>query len=115
MKKRAFNKSFFFFFFPDPSVILKGGERIFFYVNQRPIHYVKSELKELVATIRNRYRESLGISEGILYFYSKKDRLLIKTYTTAVSAKKTPFIYIHIQLSPDEFDGIEIHNLYAYH
>ncbi|KAG1031395.1 hypothetical protein G6F26_000033 [Rhizopus arrhizus] len=69
----------------DPSVILKGGERVFFYVNQRPIHYVKSELKELVTTIRNRYRESLGISE-------------------AVSAKKTPFIYIHIQLSPDEFD-----------
>ncbi|KAG1473652.1 hypothetical protein G6F56_000833 [Rhizopus delemar] len=69
----------------DPSVILKGGDRIFFYVNQRPINYVKSELKDLVTTIRNRYREYLGLGE-------------------AVSAKKTPFVYVHIQLSPDTFD-----------
>ncbi|KAG1174199.1 hypothetical protein G6F70_004039 [Rhizopus microsporus] len=69
-----------------PSVILKGNDHVFFYVNQRPIHYVKSELKELVTTIRTRYREVVGLSE-------------------AVSSKKTPFIYIDIQLPPDEIDG----------
>ncbi|KAI8095388.1 hypothetical protein BDF21DRAFT_5333 [Thamnidium elegans] len=68
----------------DPSIILKGPERIYFYVNQRPINYVKSELKEIVTLIRNRYREAIGLTEN--------------------TSKKTPFIYIDIQLPPNEFD-----------
>ncbi|KAG1212169.1 hypothetical protein G6F68_004172 [Rhizopus microsporus] len=83
-KKRGYIYSYRFCL--DPSVILKGNDHVFFYVNQRPIHYVKSELKELVTTIRTRYREVVGLSE-------------------AVSSKKTPFIYIDIQLPPDEIDG----------
>ncbi|GAA5801706.1 hypothetical protein HPULCUR_007157 [Helicostylum pulchrum] len=68
----------------DPSIILKGPERIYFYVNQRPIDYAKSELKEIVTSIRNRYREAIGLTEN--------------------TSKKTPFIYIDIQLPPNEFD-----------
>lgn len=69
----------------DPSVIYKGGDRVFVYVNQRPINYVKSGLKELVSTIRNRYRQCLGLSD---------------TFN-----KKNPFIYLDIQLEPNEYDG----------
>ncbi|KAI9338421.1 hypothetical protein BD770DRAFT_400670 [Pilaira anomala] len=68
----------------DPSITLKGPERIFFYVNQRPINYVKSELKDLVTLIRNRYRETIGLTETTI--------------------KKTPFIYIDIQLPPNKYD-----------
>ncbi|MBM6386958.1 MAG: hypothetical protein JSY10_23645 [Paenibacillus sp.] len=82
-----FTKSTFFLLkISDPSIILKGPERIYFYVNQRPINYVKSELKEIVTLIRNRYREAIGLTEN--------------------TSKKTPFIYIDIQLPPNEFDGI---------
>jgi DNA mismatch repair ATPase MutL len=68
----------------DPSVVLKGPERIYFYVNQRPINYVKSELKEIVTTIRTRYKDAIGLNDA--------------------SSKKTPFIYIDIQMPPDEYD-----------
>ncbi|KAK4509202.1 Ubiquitin conjugation factor E4 [Mucor velutinosus] len=67
----------------DPSVIYKGGDRVFIYVNQRPINYVKSELKELVTWIRDKYREAIGLSEN---------------------NKKNPFIYMDIQLQPEEYD-----------
>ncbi|CEP14772.1 hypothetical protein [Parasitella parasitica] len=67
----------------DPSVIYKGGDRVFVYVNQRPINYVKSELKELVTSVRNRYRENVGLNEN---------------------NRKNPFMYIDIQMSPDEYD-----------
>ncbi|KAI9261761.1 hypothetical protein BY458DRAFT_515851 [Sporodiniella umbellata] len=65
----------------DPTIMLKN-DRIFFYVNQRPINYAKSDLKGLVTTIKNRYKECLGLHE----------------------VKKTPFIYVHIQLPPDTYD-----------
>lgn len=68
----------------DPSVIYKGGDRVFIYVNQRPINYVKSELKEVVTSARDKYREAIGLSE---------------------SNKKNPFVYMDIQIPPDEYDG----------
>lgn len=68
----------------DPSVIYKGGDRVFIYVNQRPINYVKSELKDLVTCIRDKYREAIGLSQ---------------------SNKKNPFMYVDIQIQPDEYDG----------
>ncbi|KAL9537541.1 hypothetical protein MBANPS3_011687 [Mucor bainieri] len=67
----------------DPSIVYKGGDRVFIYVNQRPINYVKSELKELVACIRDKYREAIGLSEN---------------------NKKNPFMYVDIQIQPDEYD-----------
>ncbi|KAG1121760.1 hypothetical protein G6F42_012115 [Rhizopus arrhizus] len=67
----------------DPSVIYKGGDRVFIYVNQRPINYVKSELKEVVTSARDKYREAIGLSE---------------------SNKKNPFVYMDIQIPPDEYD-----------
>ncbi|GAN04767.1 conserved hypothetical protein [Mucor ambiguus] len=68
----------------DPSVVYKGGDRVFIYVNQRPINYVKSELKEIVTCIRDKYREVIGLSEN---------------------NKKNPFMYVDIQIKPDEYDG----------
>lgn len=69
----------------DPSITLKGGpDRIYIYVNDRPINYIKSELKELVHTIRMRYRDTIGLNEN--------------------TSKKIPFIYINIKLSPHEYD-----------
>lgn len=65
--------------------MLKGPDRVFIYVNDRPINYVKSELKDLVTLIRNRYRDALGLTEN--------------------TSKKTPFIYLNIRLSPDQYDG----------
>lgn len=41
-------------------------------------------MKELVNTIRNRYREVIGLSEN---------------------NKKNPFMYVDIQIAPDEYDG----------
>jgi DNA mismatch repair ATPase MutL len=70
----------------DPTVILKSIDRIYIYVNQRPINYVKSELKQLVHTIRNKYIETIGLNESSMN-------------------KKNPFIYIDIQLPPNEYDG----------
>ncbi|KAI8645587.1 hypothetical protein BD408DRAFT_382102 [Parasitella parasitica] len=67
----------------DPSVVYKGGDRVFIYVNQRPINYIKSDMKELVASVRNRYREVIGLSEN---------------------NRKNPFMYIDIQLPPDQYD-----------
>jgi DNA mismatch repair ATPase MutL len=64
-------------------------------VNQRPINYVKSELKDLVSTIRNRYRQCLGLSD---------------TYN-----KKNPFIYLNIQLEPNEYDGKQYNALGVYY
>lgn len=57
---------------------------MFIYVNQRPINYVKSELKDLVTCIRDKYREAIGLSQ---------------------SNKKNPFMYVDIQIQPDEYDG----------
>ncbi|KAF1798077.1 hypothetical protein FB192DRAFT_1289074, partial [Mucor lusitanicus] len=47
----------------DPSVVYKGGDRVFIYVNQRPINYVKSELKDLVTCIKDKHREAIGLGE----------------------------------------------------
>lgn len=69
----------------DPNVIYKD-DRIFAYVNQRPISYVQSELKDVIALIKNRYRQALGLSDN--------------------NKRKNPFIYLDIQLSPNEYDGI---------
>lgn len=68
----------------DPSVVYKGGDRVFIYVNQRPINYVKSELKDLVTCIKDKHREAIGLGE---------------------SNKKNPFMYVDIQIQPDEYDG----------
>ncbi|CAO3636762.1 unnamed protein product [Mucor hiemalis] len=68
----------------DPSAMLKGPDRVFIYVNDRPINYVKSELKDLVTLIRTRYRDTIGLTEN--------------------TSKKTPFIYLNIRISPDEYD-----------
>lgn len=72
-------------FLTDPSVILKGPDRIYIYANQRPINYVKSELKELVSTIKSRYYDCIGLSQNN-------------------SNKKPPFMYIDVQLPPNEYD-----------
>ncbi|KAI8883249.1 hypothetical protein K501DRAFT_249983 [Backusella circina FSU 941] len=68
----------------DPSLIYKG-DHVFFFVNGRPINYAKSELKDVVVLMRQYYREAIGLNE-------------------ASSAKKTPFMYIDIQLQPNEYD-----------
>ncbi|KAI7898388.1 DNA mismatch repair protein [Cokeromyces recurvatus] len=68
----------------DPSVILKE-DRIFVYVNQRPINYVKSELKYAISMIRDRYRQAIGLSSEI-------------------TRRKNPFIYLDIQIAPNEYD-----------
>lgn len=47
----------------------------------------------MVTLIRNRYREAIGLTEN--------------------TSKKTPFIYIDIQLPPNEFDGMLISTLFA--
>lgn len=65
--------------------MLKGPECVFFYCNQRPINYVKSEMKDIVTNIRNRYKEVIGLAVD--------------------NNKKTPFIYIDIQIPPCEYDG----------
>lgn len=77
----------------DPSVVYKGGDRVFIYVNQRPINYVKSEMKELVTTIRNRYREIIGLNEN---------------------NKKNPFMYVDIQIAPNEYDGKQVFTSISY-
>lgn len=60
---------------------------MFIYVNQRPINYVKSELKDLVACIRDKYREAIGLNQ---------------------TNKKNPFMYVDIQVQPDEYDGTKM-------
>lgn len=52
----------------DPNVIFKNNN-VFVYVNQRPINYFKSNLKELVAMVRQRYKQVLGLSSGNFFFH----------------------------------------------
>lgn len=66
--------------------MLKGTEHVFFYCNQRPINYVKSELKDIVTSIRTRYKGAIGLA--------------------ADNNKKLPFMYIDIQIPPSEYDGM---------
>ncbi|CEG73722.1 hypothetical protein RMATCC62417_09050 [Rhizopus microsporus] len=87
----------------DPSVILKGNDRVFFYVNQRPIHYVKSELKELVTTIRTRYREVVGLSEvlkrlpSFISIFNCLQMKLMASIHTTVTAVILTFILVNIE------------------
>lgn len=75
----------------DPSIVLRGTENVFFYCNQRPINYVKSELKEIVSNIRIRYKDSIGLSDD--------------------SNRKLPFIYVDIQIPPSEYDGTKSNSI----
>ncbi|KAG2198514.1 hypothetical protein INT47_008618 [Mucor saturninus] len=68
----------------DPSIVLKGPENVFFYCNQRPINYVKSELKDIVSNIRVRYKDAIGLNVD--------------------NNQKLPFIYLDIQIPPSEYD-----------
>ncbi|CAO3644938.1 unnamed protein product [Cunninghamella blakesleeana] len=67
----------------DPNVIFKN-DNVFVYVNQRPISYYKSNLKELIAMVRQRYKQVLGLS--------------------SVDNTKSPFMYIDIQSSLGTYD-----------
>ncbi|KAF7727980.1 hypothetical protein EC973_006868 [Apophysomyces ossiformis] len=66
----------------DAAVIYKS-DRIFVFVNGRAINYTKSDLKEMVAMIRKRCRDTFSIDD---------------------SSKKMPFVYIHIKAQPDQYD-----------
>ncbi|KAI8967090.1 hypothetical protein BDF20DRAFT_250617 [Mycotypha africana] len=68
----------------DPNVTLKQ-DLIFVYVNQRPIHHAQSELTDVISLIKTRYKQHLGLEKGL--------------------TKKSPFIYLDIQLSPAQYDG----------
>ncbi|KAI9468904.1 MAG: hypothetical protein EXX96DRAFT_589667 [Benjaminiella poitrasii] len=68
----------------DPSVVLKE-DCVFVYANQRPINYTKSELKNVIALIRDRYRQMIGLDAN-------------------VTKRKNPFIYLDIQIVPNEYD-----------
>ncbi|ORZ09196.1 hypothetical protein BCR42DRAFT_423934 [Absidia repens] len=68
--------------YSDPSQIFKG-ERVFIYVDKRPINYAKSDLKELVSMVRQRYKKALGLEDD---------------------SKKIPFMYIDIQSSFGGYD-----------
>lgn len=46
----------------DPSIIYRG-DRVFIYVNQRPVNYIRSDLKDLVSLAKNRLREILGLAD----------------------------------------------------
>ncbi|KAI8393440.1 histidine kinase-like ATPase [Radiomyces spectabilis] len=67
----------------DPTSIYRG-DRVFIYVNGRPINYLKSELKDLVVMFRKRYRDVTGAVD--------------------VPVKKTPFMYMDIHVPTDEYD-----------
>ncbi|KAI8328361.1 hypothetical protein BC941DRAFT_385530 [Chlamydoabsidia padenii] len=66
----------------DPSHIFKG-DRVFIYVDKRPINYAKSELKELVTMVRKRYKQTLGLEDD---------------------GKKIPFMYIDIKTGYGDYD-----------
>ncbi|CAO3600192.1 unnamed protein product [Absidia cylindrospora] len=68
--------------YSDPSQIFKG-EHVFIYVDKRPINYAKSDLKELVSMVRQRYKKVLGLEDD---------------------SKKIPFMYIDIQSSFGGYD-----------
>jgi hypothetical protein len=91
------------------------GDSVFFFVNGRPINYAKSELKDVVTLMRRYYREAIGLNEGNYYHYYFKWYTNVNYITMlASSARKTPFMYIDIQLKPDEYDGkrLVIHKVY---
>ncbi|KAG0178883.1 ATP-binding mismatch repair protein [Apophysomyces sp. BC1034] len=67
---------------PDLATVYKG-DRVFVFVNNRAINYTKSELKEMVAMVRKRCKEAFALED---------------------SSKKTPFMYIHIKVKPDQYD-----------
>lgn len=78
----------------DPSIVLKGPENVFFYCNQRPINYVKSELKDIVSNIRVRYKDAIGLNVD--------------------NNQKIPFIYVDIQIPPSEYDGTHLIYIYIF-
>ncbi|KAI8369785.1 histidine kinase-like ATPase, partial [Choanephora cucurbitarum] len=66
----------------NPAEIYKEN-KVYVYVNQRPIHYVASELKQAINAFKIRCRETLGFDDQ----------------------KKLPFLFLHIQIPPTEYDG----------
>ncbi|KAI8093098.1 histidine kinase-like ATPase [Halteromyces radiatus] len=66
----------------DPSYIFKG-DRVFIYVNKRPINYAKSDLKEMVAMVRRRYKRTLDLDDDV---------------------RKVPFMYIDVQTGFGDYD-----------
>lgn len=46
----------------DPAVVYRG-DRVFIYVNKRPINYARSDLKEMISLARNRLRQILGSAD----------------------------------------------------
>ncbi|CAO3624899.1 unnamed protein product [Cunninghamella echinulata] len=67
----------------DPNLLFKNNN-VFVYVNQRPINYFKSNLKELVAMVRQRYKHVLDLAND--------------------DSVKSPFMYIDIQSSQGSYD-----------
>ncbi|KAI8087671.1 uncharacterized protein B0P05DRAFT_635392 [Gilbertella persicaria] len=65
----------------DPSVVYRQ-DKMFIYVNHRPIHYIKSELKELIHTIKTKYNQASKYNDQ----------------------KKNPFVFMDIQIPPKEYD-----------
>jgi lipocalin len=47
----------------DPSIVCKG-DHVYVYINSRPIQTSKSDLKELVSLVKQRYRLGLEVEEG---------------------------------------------------
>ncbi|KAI9495913.1 hypothetical protein BDB00DRAFT_177043 [Zychaea mexicana] len=61
----------------DPATVYRG-ERVHVYINKRPVNHAKCDLKEIVALARKRYNSE--------------------------SSKKTPFMFVSIQLNGDQLD-----------
>ncbi|KAI8060864.1 hypothetical protein BC940DRAFT_311279 [Gongronella butleri] len=68
----------------DPACVLATTDRFFFYINQRPINYAKSELREIATMMRKRYKQAVHMDDD--------------------EPRKTPFVYLDISMSNHDFD-----------
>ncbi|RUP45857.1 hypothetical protein BC936DRAFT_147655 [Jimgerdemannia flammicorona] len=67
-------------------IVACRGDRVFIYVNDRPVSFARGEMKQVVAMVREKYGEVVG---------GRGDE---------VTPRKTPFIFLNFKIPPSSYD-----------
>ncbi|RUS14391.1 hypothetical protein BC937DRAFT_93901, partial [Endogone sp. FLAS-F59071] len=82
----------------NPTVACRG-DRVFVYVNDRPVSYSRGEMKRVVAMVRDKYAEAVE---------RRGDEIIrlktIVSFAPPAIPRKTPFTFLNFKIPPSSYD-----------